>query len=97
MAVLWLARLLLEVLLRLLVLMRLMMPSQRALSQHEGAAYPNAWQGGPAAAAAGDPLNTRTQSTRSPVVAVAAAAGSATVPSRLLGAEHLLIAAAVAA
>ena len=48
-------------------------------------------------AAAGDPLNTRAQSTRSPAVAVAAAAGSATVPSRLLGAEHLLIAAAVAA
>jgi len=97
MAVLWLARLLLEVMLRLLVLMRLRMPNQRALSRHEGAAYPNAWPGGPAVAAAGDPLNTRAQSTRSPAVAVAAAAGSATVPSRLLGAEHLLITVAAAA
>ena len=57
---LWLARLLLQVLLRLLVLMTLRMPNRRALSRHEGAAYPNAWPGGPAAAAAGDPLNTIT-------------------------------------
>ena len=97
MAVLWMARLLLQVLLRLLVLMTLRMPSRRALSRHEGAAYPNAWPGGPAAAAAGDPLITRTQSTRSPAVAVAAVAGSATVPSRPLGAEHLPTAAAAAA
>ena len=69
----------------------------KGIERHEGAAYPNAWPGGPAAAAAGDPLITRTQSTRSPAVAVAAAAGSATVPSRLLGADHLLIAAAAAA
>ena len=60
MAALWLARLLLEGLLRLLVLMTLRMPSQRALSRQNGAAYPNAWLGGPAAAAAGDPLNTST-------------------------------------
>ena len=59
MTVLWLAWLLLQVLLRLLVLMTLRMPNHGALSRQEAAAYPNAWPGGPAAAA-GDPLNTRT-------------------------------------
>ena len=94
MAVLWLVRLLLQVLLRLLVLMTLRMPSQRALSRHQGAAYPNAWPVGPAAAAAGDPLNTRTYSTCSTVGAVAAAAGSATVPSHLVGAMRTVAAVA---
>ena len=38
---LWLARLLLQVLLRLLVLMMLRMPNREALSRQKGAAYPN--------------------------------------------------------
>ena len=37
----WLARLLLQVLLRLLVLMMLRMPNHEALSRQKGAAYPN--------------------------------------------------------
>ena len=55
----------------------------------EGGGVPQ-WPGSPAAAAAGGPLNTRTYSTCSPVGAVAAAAGSATVSSRLWGQCALL-------
>ena len=65
----------------------------RGIEPAEGGGVPQ-WPGSPAAAAAGDPLNTRTYSTCSTVGAVAAAAGSATFPSHLVGAMHTVAAVA---